>query len=90
RDSRLKEPAKFLRDSSYFLRMATRVTRCGLASFDWILAWIAVELGIPMYPFDEVNSGWLQAPENPNQRYAVTHPRADSVDGFRSFVPPVV
>ena len=24
-----------------------------------------------MYEFDEVNSGWQQAPPNPNQRYAV-------------------
>lgn len=75
RDSRLKEPAKFINDSPYFVRMTERARRCGLASFDWIVPWIAGELGIPIYPFDEVNSGWQQAPPNPNQRYAVTHPR---------------
>lgn len=76
RDSRLREPAKFIDDSPYFFRMADRANRCGLASFDWIVPWIASALGIPIYPFDEVNSGWQQAPPNPNQRYAVTHPRA--------------
>lgn len=76
RDSRLREPAKFINDSPYFVRMAHRADRCGLASFDWMVPWIASELGIPMYPFDEVNSGWLQPPENHNLRYAVTHPRA--------------
>jgi len=76
RDSRLKEPASFINDSPYFFRMAHRAERCGLASFDWIVPWIASQLGISMYPFDEVNSGWKQAPPNPNQRYAVSHPRA--------------
>lgn len=76
RDNRLKEPAKFIDDSPYFIRMAHRAQRCGLASFDWIVPWIAGALGIPIYPFDEVNSGWQQAPSNPNQRYAVSHPRA--------------
>jgi len=76
RDSRLSEPARFISDSPYFFRMTDRANRCGLASFDWIVPWVASELGIPIYPFDEVNSGWRQAPQNPNQRYAVTHPRA--------------
>lgn len=76
RDSRLKEPAKFINDSPYFYRMTDRANRCGLASFDWIVPWICSELGIPIYEFDEVNSGWKQAPPNPNQRYAVSHPRA--------------
>jgi hypothetical protein len=76
RDSRLTEPAKFINDSPYFFRMAHRANRCGLASFDWIVPWVAGELGIPIYAFDEVNSGWQQAPPNPNQRYAVSHPRA--------------
>jgi hypothetical protein len=76
RDSRLKDPAKFISDSPYFFRMAHRADRCGLSSFDWILPWIAGELRIPIYAFDEVNSGWQQAPPNPNQRYAVSHPRA--------------
>jgi hypothetical protein len=76
RDSRLREPARFIDDSPYFFRMADRANRCGLASFDWIVPWVAGELGIPLYPFDEVNSGWQQAPPNPDQRYAVTHPRA--------------
>lgn len=78
RDRRLNEPAKFINDSPYFVRMADRANRCGLASFDWIVPWIASELGIPIYSFDEVNSGWQQAPPNPNQRYAVSHPRAAS------------
>lgn len=77
RDSRLKEPAKFIGDSPYFVRMADRANRCGLASFDWIVPWIASELEIPIYSFDEVNSGWKQPPTNPNQRYAVTHPRSE-------------
>ena len=76
RDSRLKDPAKFISDSPYFFRMAHRANRCGLSSFDWILPWIASEMRIAMYAFDEVNSGWQQAPPNPNQRYAVSHPRA--------------
>lgn len=76
RDSRLREPAKFINDSPYFVRMAHRAHRCGLASFDWIVPWIASKLGISTYAFDEVNSGWQQAPPNPEQRYAVSHPRA--------------
>lgn len=76
RDSRLREPAKFINDSPYFFRMAHRADRCGLASFDWIVPWIAGELGIAIYSFDEVNSGWKQPPPNPEQRYAVSHPRA--------------
>jgi hypothetical protein len=76
RDSRLRAPAKFVADSPYFFRMAHRANRCGLASFDWILPWTARELGISIYPFDEVNSGWQQAPPNPDLRYAVSHPRA--------------
>ena len=75
RDSRLREPAKFINDSPYFFRMADRAERCGLASFDWIVPWIASELAIPIYAFDEVNSGWRVPPPNPDDRYAVTHPR---------------
>ena len=76
RDCRLREPAKFIDDSPYFVRMTDRANRCGLASFDWIVPWIAGQLGIPLFSFDEVNSGWGQAPPNPDQRYAVSHPRA--------------
>ena len=76
RDRRLREPAEFINDSPYFVRMAHRARRCGLASFDWMVPWVAGELGISIYPFDEVNSGWRQAPPNPDQRYAVSHPRA--------------
>lgn len=75
RDSRLKEPAKFIDDSPYFVRMAHRANRCGLASFDWIVPWVAHELGIPIYAFHEVNSGWKMAPTSQNGRYAVSHPR---------------
>lgn len=75
RDPRLRDPASFEHESPYFFRMAHRAARCGLASFDWCLSWIASELGIPMFAFDEVNSGWQQPPENYNLRYAVTHPR---------------
>lgn len=75
RDNRLKEPRKFIDDSRYFYRMADRADRTGLASFDWIVPWVASELGIPIYSFEEVNSGWQQAPPNPNQLYAVSHPR---------------
>lgn len=76
RDSRLRDPAKFINDSPYFVRMAHRAQRCGLASFDWMTPWVASELGISIYSFDEVNSGWQQAPPNPDGRYAVSHPRA--------------
>ena len=75
RDSRLKEPEKFINVSPYFFRMSDRARRCGLASFDWIIGWIVNELGISLYAFDEVNSGWKMAPPNPDERYAVTHPR---------------
>jgi hypothetical protein len=75
RDVRLKEPSKFINDSPYFFRMAYRANRCGLASFDWIVPWVAGELGIPLYRFDEVNCGWQQPPPNPKGRYAVSHPR---------------
>jgi len=75
RDRRLKEPARFVNDSPYFVRMAHRANRCGLASFDWIVPWVASALGIPVYAFDEVNSGWQQPPPNPEGRYAVSHPR---------------
>ena len=78
RDSRLEDPAKYIDDSPYFFRMTDRANRCALASFDWIVPWVASELGIAIYPFDEVNSGWQQPPPNPNQRYAVSHPRAQS------------
>ena len=76
RDGRLRQPARFINDSPYFVRMTHRANHCGLASFDWILSWIASELGIPMYSFAEVNSWWQEAPPNPGQRYAVSHPRA--------------
>jgi hypothetical protein len=76
RDDRLKEPGKFISESPYFFRMADRANRCGLASFDWIVPWVARELGIPLYRFDEVNCGWQQPPPNPEGRYAVSHPRA--------------
>lgn len=76
RDSRLREPANFISDSPYFFRMAHRANRVGLASFDWILPWIASELGLAIYRFDEVNSGWQQPPPDPDRRYAVSHPRA--------------
>ncbi len=79
RDFRLREPAKFIDDSPYFFRMADRANRCGLASFDWIVPWVAGELGIPLYAFDEVNSGWRQPPPNPAGRYAVSHPRGASI-----------
>src|SRR6267143_1687850 len=62
RGSRLTEPTKFIDDSPYFVRMTDRANRCGLASFDWIVPWIASQLGISIYSFDEVNSGWQQAP----------------------------
>jgi hypothetical protein len=78
RDSRLREPEKFIDDSPYFFRMAHRANRCGLASFDWIVPWIASELGIPIYRFDEVNSGWRHPPPNPDLRYAVSHPRTSA------------
>ena len=76
RDGRLTAPAKFISDSPYFIRMADRANRCGLASFDWIVAWVAAELGILLCSFDEVNCGWQQPPPNPEGRYAVSHPRA--------------
>ncbi len=75
RDGRLREPDKFVGASPYFVRMADRARRCGLASFDWMVPWVASELGIEIYSFDEVNSGWRQAPPNPDGRYAVSHPR---------------
>lgn len=75
RDCRLHQPAKFIDDSPYFFRMTDRAGRCGLASFDWIVPWVACELGIPLYAFDEVNSGWRQPPPTPEGRYAVSHPR---------------
>lgn len=75
RDSRLKDPEKFIGESPYFVRMAHRASRCGLASFDWIVPWVARKLGIPIFAFAEVNSGWKQPPPNSNQRYAVSHPR---------------
>ncbi len=76
RDDRLKEPTNFINDSPYFFRMTDRANRCGLASFDWIVPWVASELGISLYRFDEVNCGWQQPPPNPEGRYAVSHPRA--------------
>jgi hypothetical protein len=75
RDPRLKEPAKFIEDSRYFFRMTDRARRCGLASFDWIVGWVAGELGISLFAFDEVNSDWRRPPANPGELYAVTHPR---------------
>lgn len=76
RDHRLTEPAKYIKDSPYFFRMSDRADQCGLASFDWIVGWIARELGIAVYAFEEVNSGWQQPPPNPDNRYAVSHPRS--------------
>ena len=85
RDRRLTQPQLFVDDSPYFGRMARRAKRSGLASFDWGLAWIAEELGIPLFGFDEVNSGWRQPPPNPGLRFAVTHPRTprDPQDDLR-------
>lgn len=88
RDRCLREPAKFINDSPYFIRMAARANRCGLASFDWIVPWIATQLRIPIYRFDEVNSGWQQPPLNPKQLYAVSHPRY-SIDRLGILTTPV-
>lgn len=51
RDSRLKEPAKFIKNSPYFFRMANRANRCGLASFDWIVLLGRKGIGDPLISF---------------------------------------
>lgn len=79
RDDRLVAPEKSINESPYFHKMAERASECGLASFDWIVGWVASALRIPMYQFDEVRCHWEKAPPNPNQRYAVTHPRGKSM-----------
>ena len=75
-DPRLRDPFAYRHESSYFARMAGRVDRTGLCSFDWIIGWVANELQIPMFSFSELRCHWQ--PENnvtnDDLKYAVTHP----------------
>ncbi len=74
-DPRLSDPMRYRETSGYFRRMANRAERCGLASFDWALGWIAGEVSVPMFDFPEVHSRWKEPTANADLRYAVTHPR---------------
>ena len=75
-DERLKDPRAYKTESSYFHRMANRVTRTGLCGFDWIVGWAATELNLPLIGFEEVHSKWYAKNNVPNLdlEFAFTHP----------------
>lgn len=75
-DPRLRAPKFHWRESLYFARMAQRAFWKGLASFDWIVGWAALELGLPLVSFPEVYCKGLvrNAVANLDLEYAVVHP----------------
>ena len=73
-DSRLKNPLAGPQGDGHWLRMARRAARVGLISFDWILGWAATQLQIPIRDFSEVKCTWKTPIDNPDLRYAFTHP----------------
>ena len=75
-DPRLKNLQTYRSESPYFARMANRVKRTGLCSFDWLIGWAAHELEIPMFTFSEVHCCGMAKNniENRKLRYAITHP----------------
>lgn len=46
----------------------------GLTSVDWVVGWTARALGIPLVDWPEILSEWQITPDDPDGRYAVTHP----------------
>ena len=72
----LRHPDRRRGESRYWDVLAARADRCGLASFDWTLGWIASELSIALVEFDEINSRWEEETDNTDGRYALTHPVA--------------
>jgi hypothetical protein len=75
RDPRLACPQAHREAEMYFEKMARRVDKVGLSSFDWILGWAATALGVEMFDFPEVRSQWKIPVEDPDRRFAVVHPR---------------
>jgi hypothetical protein len=75
-DQRLKKPQAHRRASMYWKILARRADRLGLISFDWTLGWAATALGVPMFDFPEIRSTWKTPVDNPDLRFAITHPTA--------------
>jgi hypothetical protein len=76
RDPRLAHPQAHRESEMYWEKMARRVDKVGLSSFDWILGWAATKLGVEMFEFPEVRSQWKIPVEDPYRQFAVVHPRA--------------
>lgn len=79
-DPRLRDPVSHRDESLYFMQMAKRARRTGLCGFEWIIAWAAEELQIPLFSFSEVRSKW-RADErfnNNNLKFAIIHPEVFS------------
>jgi colanic acid/amylovoran biosynthesis glycosyltransferase len=70
----LEHPERRRDLSPYWRILARRAERVGLVSFDWSLAWVASETGIPQLGFSEVQSRARTGVDNRDLRYALTHP----------------
>jgi len=76
KDPRLKNPIIYGRQSKYFSQMGKRAQKLGLCGFEWIIAWAANELQIPLISFTEVRCRWHLNSNiaNENLKFAITHP----------------
>jgi hypothetical protein len=62
------------------MQMAKRARKNGLCGFEWIIAWAADELRIPLYCFWEIRSRWHREVgfDNDNLKFAIIHPEVIS------------
>ena len=74
RSDDLEHPERQQDRSPYWRILARRAERVGLVSFDWSLAWVAAETGIPLLGWSEVQSRAKTGVDNRDLRYALTHP----------------
>jgi hypothetical protein len=58
----------------YMAILRRRADNLGLTSFDCVLGWAATMLGLEIFDFPEVCCEWQSPPDNPAQKYAITHP----------------
>lgn len=74
KDNILKNP-----EETYALTEITRghCNRTGKISEDWMMGWIATELGISMFDYTEIHSKWLEYVDNSEGWFSVTHPCKD-------------
>jgi hypothetical protein len=65
-----------------------RAAAQGKCCEDFIISWVAHQLGIPIVESPEIRSRWRRTPRNDDGRYAITHPHKLSVPRERpSFAP---